>query len=203
MMPKQSLLLPTLLLALLLGGCGGESQDVGQERSAPGDGERTAQEPAPTPNLGPDLTWKDLRPADWQPMTPFAPDDVDDIADDDPRALALFEALRKTWEKAPVVQALDGRSVRLSGLVVPLTTVDGMIREFLLVPYFGACIHVPPPPPNQTVRVVTGPDGGYRGELFDTVWVQGTLEVERFRSEHGEAGYRIDAVSVSPYPESG
>ncbi len=202
-MPTLSLLLPVLLPVLLLSGCGDENQDVGQDRGLPGGGEPTVEEPASTRGLGPDLAWEDLTPADCQPITPFAPDDVDDIADDDPRAIALLEELRETWATAPVVQSLEGRSVRLSGLVVPLTTVDGMLSDFLLVPYFGACIHVPPPPPNQTVHVVTGEDVAYRGELFDTVWVQGTLRVERFRSEHGEAGYRIDASGVSPYPEGG
>jgi hypothetical protein len=60
---------------------------------------------------------------------------------------------------------------------------------------------VPPPPPNQTVYVVTSEDGAYRGELFDTVWVEGVMHIETFDSDLGSAGYRIDAVRVSPYEE--
>ena len=75
------------------------------------------------------------------------------------------------------------------------------IQEFLLVPYFGACIHTPPPPANQTAYVVTGKHNAYEGELFDTVWVTGTIRVERSSNELGDAGYRIDASTVEPYYE--
>jgi hypothetical protein len=91
--------------------------------------------------------------------------------------------------------------IRLPGFVVPLDMDATEMREFLLVPYFGACIHVPPPPSNQTVYVVTADGAAYRGDMFDTVWVEGTMHIERFSNELGEAGYRIDAVSVSPYEE--
>jgi hypothetical protein len=73
------------------------------------------------------------------------------------------------------------------------------LGEFLLVPYYGACIHVPPPPANQTVHVVTAKGGEYHGGLFDTVWVSGTLKTQSPSSELGEAGYRLEAVRVEPY----
>jgi hypothetical protein len=193
-----------------MAGCGRESGDTagqaGSSTPAGGDaGTLTPEELAAAPgdgqNLGPDLEWDDLIPADWRPDKLFEQYDVDNIDDDDPRADELFDKLRDLWAEAPVVDALDGRRVRLPGFVVPLTTDATEIREFLLVPYFGACIHVPPPPPNQTVYVITEADGAYRGELFDTVWVEGTMRVERFTDDLGEAGYRIDAVSVSPYEE--
>jgi hypothetical protein len=52
------------------------------------------------------------------------------------------------------VGALDGTKVRIPGYIVPLEADDqGRLTEFFLVPFLGACIHVPPPPPNQIVYV--------------------------------------------------
>ena len=112
-----------------------------------------------------------------------------------------MEKLKALWAEAPVVPALDGQRIRLPGFVVPLDFDATEITEFLLVPYFGACIHVPPPPPNQTVLVVTADGAPFRGGLFDTVWVEGRMQVEHFGSELGDAGYRIDGATISPYEE--
>ena len=59
---------------------------------------------------------------------------------------------------APVVDTFDGKRVKIPGFVVPLEGTAELTTEFLLVPYFGACIHVPPPPSNQIVYVVSGPN---------------------------------------------
>ena len=72
---------------------------------------------------------------------------------------------------------LDKRTVRLPGHVLPLTVSDAGVTEFLLVPYVGACIHVPPPPPNQIVVVRTKEPFEAVG-VFATVWVTGRLSVE-------------------------
>ncbi|MEO8924216.1 MAG: DUF3299 domain-containing protein [Caldimonas sp.] len=61
-------------------------------------------------------------------------------------ALAQMRAL---WDVAPTVDDMNGVLVKLPGYVVPLEEVRGGLKEFLLVPYFGACIHTPPPPANQ------------------------------------------------------
>jgi hypothetical protein len=73
------------------------------------------------------------------------------------------------------------------------------IDQFLLVPYYGACIHVPPPPANQTVHVLTREGMAFEGQLFDTVWVTGTMRVERMSSELADAGYRLEDATVEPY----
>ncbi|MBK5931792.1 DUF3299 domain-containing protein [Halochromatium salexigens] len=172
------------LLALLLAGCGG----------APDDGKGLAEEEL-------ELSWDDLIPADWQPETLMEEYDAESLSDDDPRALELMDKLRALWAEAPVVAALDGRQVRLPGFVVPLEMDATRIREFLLVPYFGACIHVPPPPANQTILVTTPDDQPYPGGLFDTVWVEGHLRVEPFSDELGDAGYQIEEAKVSLYEE--
>ena len=110
-----------------------------------------------------------------------------------------MEKINASWKEAPVVHDYDGKIVKLPGFVVPLETDAKTIQEFLLVPYYGACIHTPPPPANQTVYVVTDEGHAYEGELFDTVWVTGTFEVDKSSSELGDAGYRIQARLVEPY----
>lgn len=146
-----------------------------------------------------ELDWEALIPPEWRPDKLMADYKVDDLADDDPRAQELMEKLQALWQQAPVIPELDGKRVRLPGFVVPLEADAETMGEFLLVPYYGACIHVPPPPANQTVHVVTAKGGEYHGGLFDTVWVNGTLKVERLSNELGDAGYRLDAVLVEPY----
>ena len=148
------------------------------------------------------IDWDRLIPVDWQPETlleGFDLDALDGIDDEDPRAVELMDKLTQLWADAPVVQELDGLKVRLPGFVVPLEMDAKTMSEFLLVPYYGACIHVPPPPANQTIHVVAPEGREYVGELFDTVWVTGTLRVVRSSSDLAEAGYRIDVTEIEPY----
>lgn len=172
------------MLGLLIVGCG----EQGDKASG-----RDSGEPAE------ELTWDDLLPADWQPEKLLEDFNVEDVADEDPRAAELMEKLQALWQQAPVVPELDGRRVRLPGFVVPVNLQADRIDAFLLVPYFGACIHVPPPPANQTVYVRTPEDRPYIGALFDTVWVEGTMRVGTFDSDLGNAGYRIEQALVAPY----
>jgi len=146
-----------------------------------------------------ELEWDALIPPDWRPEALMAEYDASDLADDDPRAQDIMDKLRALWDQAPVVSELDGAAVRLPGFVVPLQSDGETVEEFLLVPYYGACVHVPPPPANQTVYVVTEQGKGTRQKLFDTVWVNGTLGVKQVDSEAGVAGYILYASEVTPY----
>ncbi|WP_354684293.1 DUF3299 domain-containing protein [Cupriavidus necator] len=145
-----------------------------------------------------EIGWKDLLPKAWDPMAPFKGLRLQDMADDDPRAQAALEKAKEYWRDAPVEPAMDGVAVRLPGFVVSLDGEGEAIREFLLVPYFGACIHVPPPPANQVVHVRAGkPLEGLR--TMDTVWVSGTMRVERAETMMGDAGYAISGARVEAY----
>jgi hypothetical protein len=119
--------------------------------------------------------------------------DLAKLDDDDPRAQALLEQLRQAADRAPLVRELHGRPVALLGYVVPLDAGAGR-RGFLLVPYFGACIHTPPPPANQVVHVAVQDGTSFR--TMDRVLVRGNLEVRQF--DHGVAtsGYAIAAAAV-------
>lgn len=100
-----------------------------------------------------------------------------------------------------VVPEMDGKSGRIPGFVVPLkTTQDMRILEFFLVPYYGACIHVPPPPPNQIIHVKY--KEGFKLEaLYDPVWIEGTLKIEKTENDIASSSYSIVAEEVSPYEQ--
>jgi hypothetical protein len=94
-----------------------------------------------------------------------------------------------------VVADLNGKRVKIGGYVVPLDFEQTTVKEFLLVPFVGACIHVPPPPANQIVYVKS--DKGFEiGAIFDPVTVTGTMKTETAFTGLADAGYSIDAESV-------
>jgi len=103
--------------------------------------------------------------------------------------------------------ALNGELVRMPGYVLPLEFDGDIVTEFLLVPYVGACIHTPPPPPNQIVYVKILQEYIPEGGLYTPVWVNGTMTTEQIQSNlsfvDGSAGipsaYAIEATSVEPY----
>ena len=148
-----------------------------------------------------DLEWEELMPEDWDPFTGLEAlmgDEVQGLADGSAQADRLMNAYREAVRSAPVVGELDGQRIRLPGFVVPLDFEGTETSEFLLVPYFGACIHVPPPPSNQIVYVETV--AGYPlKELFDPVWVTGEIRTEAHLNEVGDAGYTMQATIIEPY----
>lgn len=100
---------------------------------------------------------------------------------------------------APVVQALDNQQVKLPGYIVPLeVSEEGRTTEFLLVPYYGACIHVPPPPSNQIVHIFS--EMGVRVEdLYQPYWIEGRMQVKASSSELADAGYQMEAEKIYAY----
>jgi len=145
-----------------------------------------------------EVNWDDLTPKDWDPLKQFREMNFGALSDSDPKAIALLQRMRDTWDNAPTNVAMDGQNVRIAGYLVPLDeTKDGLI-QFLLVPYFGACIHTPPPPSNQIIEVrPKQPSKGYRP--MDTVWVSGTLRTLRSETYMGTSSYRMEAMRVEPY----
>ncbi|MEM7283417.1 MAG: DUF3299 domain-containing protein [Pseudomonadota bacterium] len=100
---------------------------------------------------------------------------------------------------APVVLGLDGVRVRVPGFVVPLESDEGGdLTEFFLVPYYGACIHVPPPPANQIIYVKVS-DKFFLKSMMDPYWVEGVLTVSSFTTDLGEAGYTLGAERIEKY----
>jgi hypothetical protein len=147
------------------------------------------------------IEWKHLVPPGYDPFDALMKynREVAKLRDDDPRALKLADELRLAWESAPVVETLNDKLVKLTGFLVSLEADGKAISEFLLVPYFGACIHVPPPPSNQIVLVRTGRKPFKLGQLFQQVAVTGRLRTERAKNELASASYVIEAVAVEPH----
>jgi hypothetical protein len=144
------------------------------------------------------ITWDELMPPNWDPLKAVQGLDLSKLSDADPRATALLDQLREAWDNAPVNDRLGGQAVRLPGFIVPLEESSAGLKEFLLVPYFGACIHTPPPPSNQIVHVVMqAPVRGYQS--MDAVWIQGKLSVQRSDTYMGKSGYRMEGTAVERY----
>ncbi len=94
---------------------------------------------------------------------------------------------------------LDGKVVRIAGFVTPLGFSGTNISEFLLVPFVGACIHVPPPPANQIVYVADVKNYRPSGGLLYPVWVTGKLSAMPLDTDLANVGYQIHDAKVEPY----
>jgi hypothetical protein len=146
-----------------------------------------------------ELTWSEMIPADAPPQSSMGAPIHDLSKLGDTLSAEAGPAAMQQSPNAPVVPALDGQHVKLPGYIVPLDVTDeGKVTEFLLVPYFGACIHVPPPPSNQIV-LVKYPMGVEMDALYEPFWIQGPITAQSASSELAEAGYQMSAEDVYPY----
>lgn len=145
------------------------------------------------------ITWDELVPKEWDPSKEFqALGAIGAVPEGSAREQELMRKMREIFDKAPTRAELRGTRVRLPGYVVPLESMAGSVREFLLVPYFGACIHTPPPPANQIVHVRLASARPMR--TMDAIWVTGTLGTTRNDTPMGASGYTMDgAVQIEPY----
>ena len=106
-------------------------------------------------------------------------------------ATRLGSWLWQQWE--------DNVMIRLPGYTVPFDYgSEAEISEFLLVPYYGACLHAPPPPPNQTVFVETEEKIKLR-DLSQAVWIEGTIRTARQDTELADAAYTIEMTGWEIY----
>lgn len=143
--------------------------------------------------------WEELVPPGWNPYSALRGlGSAGRIQDGSDRANEMLQRMREVLDEAPIRDELEGRPARLPGYVVPLQTGKAGLSEFLLVPYFGACIHSPPPPANQIIRIqLPKPVKGVRS--MDAVWVTGVLKASRVGSAMGASAYRLDDATVEPY----
>lgn len=115
------------------------------------------------------------------------------------------EKARKQWEKVlnstTVRSELNGMKVRIAGFLVPLeTNAQGKVSEFFLVPYQGACIHVPPPPPNQLIYVKYAKGFAFEEQdFYEGFWVEGTLHTELTHNKIASAAYTLTGDSIRIY----
>ena len=148
----------------------------------------------------PELDWLELMPAEdrqaLEEMPELSHDTPEGLGFSDQGGLRQGSGLPEVMYSARTVAELDGRPVRLGGYPVPLETdARGRSTEFFLVPYPGACIHVPPPPPNQIV-LVRYPQGIALEDIYAPLWVDGPLRIEHASNELADAAYAIRASRV-------
>lgn len=94
--------------------------------------------------------------------------------------------------------ALDGKLIRMPGYVLPLDFEAEGISDFLLVPYVGACIHVPPPPPNQLVLAHSATPW-MDGNMWDPVWVEGEMTAQLATTDIADTGYKLNVTHIELY----
>jgi len=140
-----------------------------------------------------DLDWKELLPeGERAHFTAVAPAPVHDYRGEGgpPAVQAQDFNVNKT---------LEGATVRLPGFIVPLDAVKNSgVNEFLLVPYFGSCIHVPPPPPNQIVYVHNSKRAGIES-IYEAYWITGKLHLQTKTTRLGSTAYELSAEKIEVY----
>lgn len=149
----------------------------------------------------PETDWLDLMPKSDQKALEAMPE----IDHNSPEAQGTFtdkgglkqsKGLPAVMYSTKTVAAMNGKSIRLGGYPVPLESdAKGNSTLFFLVPYPGACIHVPPPPPNQLV-LVRYPKGIKLADIYTPLWVSGTLKIETVSNDLADAAYAMDAGEV-------
>lgn len=159
------------------------------------------------------IEWTDLMPKDDLDAFLNPPESLNDIEDgsaEDQIASQVFNAAKQAGDSryqqalvsTRVVPEFDGQAVRVPGFIVPLAfgTTQQQVTRFFLVPYFGACIHVPPPPPNQ---IIYGeyPKGFKLDSLYDPFWITGVLSTTLTENDTATSAYSIKVDKISSYTE--
>ncbi|MDX1749336.1 MAG: DUF3299 domain-containing protein [Methylophaga sp.] len=158
------------------------------------------------------IDWVDLMPDDDLEALMNPPEYLDEIEDgsmEDQISSQLLGALENSADdryqqaltSAKVKPEYDQRSIRLPGFIVPVEMNEQqLVTEFFLVPFFGACIHYPPPPPNQIIYV-TSKEGVAQQNLYDPYWVEGMLTTTITENEVAVSAYAMNADNIELYTE--
>lgn len=197
-MQTQRIFLSAVLM-LFLSGLAGSAVALDSKKADYKVGDRLPQQSSAAKSPYKEVTWDDLMPKGWDPMTEFKKLDFTKMKDSDPRAQEALLHLRETWNNSPIEPSLNGARIRIPGFIVPLEQARHQITEFLLVPYFGGCIHVPPPPANQIIHVFPSSPLKKGMQSMDAVWISGVLETLPSTTDMGSASYRMKAEVVEPY----
>ncbi|TGG90653.1 DUF3299 domain-containing protein [Natronospirillum operosum] len=151
-----------------------------------------------------EMDWGELVPSDFS-LAPQVQEldlqnyNIAELDDNDPEAQRLYAELKAILADVPSSQELQGVKARLPGFAVPIEFDGNRVYSFLLVPYFGACIHTPPPPANQMVYVEY--ETGFElPSLYEPVIIEGAFEVATHVEDGlGTAGYSMRADRVTLY----
>ncbi|MFK7795611.1 MAG: DUF3299 domain-containing protein [Gammaproteobacteria bacterium] len=159
----------------------------------------------------------DARILEWDEMMPegyvesllklnenssFSASDSFSFDDDTEEAQNAYDELRTILASAPIVPELNNQLIKIAGFIVPLDFDfdTETFQNFLLVPFFGACIHTPPPPSNQIIHITS--KTALKQEWLDyAVWASGELSIQSKDSLQGFAGYSMLDVALEEYTE--
>lgn len=156
------------------------------------------------------IAWEDLIPEDEYEILSNPPSYLDEIEDgsvEDQISSQLNNAIAQAEEdryqqalvSTNIRSEMDGKAVRIPGFVVPLEfNNDQTITEFFLVPYFGACIHMPPPPPNQIIHVKY-PQGLRLDALYNPFWITGVMRASLVMNDMATSAYAIEMAGYEDY----
>lgn len=128
---------------------------------------------------------------------PFAPMAADSATLIDWRTLNDLDI--ETGKAPPALKALDGKRVKIAAFIVPLEDDMQESDEFLLVPYFGACVHTPPPPANQMVYVKMRGAKSVKIGWWDPVMFEGIIHFKQVESTYGATSYEMEGLDSKPY----
>lgn len=137
-----------------------------------------------------EITWDDLIPPGVPYSEIIAEGEMDERND---IWLPVFDA-----NATKLNPALDGAFIRMPGFIIPIDLTAAGVTSFVLVPYVGACLHTPPPPPNQLVFVTTNTPWP-SDNLWDAVWVTGRMQHEIQTNEVAVTGYALEADFMEVY----
>jgi hypothetical protein len=143
-----------------------------------------------------DPAWLRLLPPGWDPQHFVDELGLEAMGDMDPEAQEALQKLRAIWDAAPPNPLVAGEQVTLAGFMVPVQPRAPQIDAFVLLPYFGACIHAPAPPANQMVRVVPATPIPATARGNSAVIVTGVLRLESSPSNLGVVAYGIREAKV-------
>ena len=158
------------------------------------------------------IQWTELMPNDdlEAPLNP--PNYVTDVEDgsfEDQIRNQIHNAIgaanddryQQALSSTRIIPEMDGEAIRIPGFIVPLEFDDDQtITQFFLVPFFGACIHLPPPPPNQII-FVESPDGIQLDALYNPFWISGILKTSTTQNDVATAAYSLRLQYFEEYEE--
>ena len=159
-----------------------------------------------------EIDWTELMPAEDLSALLNRPAFLDDIADGSAQdSLDSFQQRQLEDEQAQqyqaalsstrVIQEFDGKAIRIPGFIVPLEqNEDKEVTRFFIVPYFGACLHMPPPPPNQ-ILYVESEQGITLENLYDPYWFEGIVSIEQKVDAMGTSAYSLSLDNYALYEE--
>lgn len=158
------------------------------------------------------IEWIQLMPEDDLQALLNPPEYLADVVDGSPEdSVEAFsdseivdeqsQRFQQALTSTRVIQAFKDQHVKIPGFIVPLNSDEQQRAiEFFIVPYFGACLHMPPPPPNQIIYA-TLDEGVTVPSLYNPFWFEGTMAIETVENDLGKSAYRLILDRVYPYEE--